>query len=461
MNAILIIIDSLTARHLGCYGGKRVKTPNLDRLASESARYTRAYPESLPTLQVRRALHTGRRVFPFRGHWYQKGDFRGAPGWGPIHEEYDTVAEILKANGYRTGFITDTYHQFKPSKNFQRGFDEWVWIRGQEGDNYRSGPAPAPETVARHMPSRRQDDENLRRFLARYLTNVADRKREEDYFPAQVFSEASRWLERNVDGEPFFLCVDSFDPHEPWDPPVWYRRLYDEEGDVADVIDSGYRLCDEIHTPRELQRLQANYYGEITMVDHWLGRFLDTIDRLRLREDTVLCCISDHGHNVGEHGIVGKQGHPMTREVADLVFMMRHPDGRGAGTACDALVYNMDMTAAMLARLGIDLPGPIDGVDVWPKELGGAGAERDHVTVGWGPFVMVRDADWWYNAYITGDAVALFDVARDPGLEHNVAAQNPDVCGRLCDLACQDAGGEYPEYLVTLKGEPGCTPLLG
>jgi len=142
MNVVLIIIDTLRQDHVGCYGNKWIKTPYLDSLAKESVLFTQAYPESLPTLQVRRVLQTGCRIFPFRGHKDYKGDFVGASGWGPVSEERDTIAEILQHNSYRTAFITDTYHQFKPSKNFHRGFDEWTWIRGQEGDPYRSGPYP-------------------------------------------------------------------------------------------------------------------------------------------------------------------------------------------------------------------------------------------------------------------------------------------------------------------------------
>ncbi|MCD6082780.1 sulfatase-like hydrolase/transferase, partial [Candidatus Aerophobetes bacterium] len=68
MNAVLIIIDTLRQDHVGCYGNDWIKTPNLDALARESVLFTCAYPGSLPTLQVRRVLQTGCRIFPFRGH---------------------------------------------------------------------------------------------------------------------------------------------------------------------------------------------------------------------------------------------------------------------------------------------------------------------------------------------------------------------------------------------------------
>ena len=90
VNAILIVLDTLRQDHVGCYGNDWIKTPNLDKFALESVKFTRMYPDSLPTLPARKAMYTGRRVFPFtedklgetksgRGDFI--GDALGAPGW--------------------------------------------------------------------------------------------------------------------------------------------------------------------------------------------------------------------------------------------------------------------------------------------------------------------------------------------------------------------------------------------
>jgi len=101
-------------------------------------------------------------------------------GWGPVSEERDTIAEILQSHNYRTAFITDAYHQFKPSMNFHRGFNEWTWIRGQESDPYRSGFYPSREEIERYIPENlrereRRLGEKFTDFIGKYLTNVADR----------------------------------------------------------------------------------------------------------------------------------------------------------------------------------------------------------------------------------------------------------------------------------------------
>ena len=467
MNVVLIIIDTLRQDHVGCYGNRWIKTPYLDTLAKESVLFTHAYPGSLPTLQVRRVLQTGCRVFPFIGHKDYKGNlFIGAPGWGPVFEQRDTIAEILQGHGYRTAFVTDTYHQFKPSENFHRGFNEWTWIRGQEHDPYRSGPIPSQKKVEEYIPvslrkKRRGwiDVKSFTDFVQGYLTNVADRKCEEDYFPAQVFMEGARWLERNQDAENFFLVLDSFDPHEPWDPPISYRKMYDPDDDTIDFLSSLYGRADQL-SPRVLKRLRANYAGEVTLVDRWLGYFLEKLKYLNLMQDTLIAVISDHGHCVGEHNIVGKQGHPMPREIADLVLMMRHPEGEGAGTTCSSLVYNFDLPSTILARLGIKPEKPMDGKDIWPLALGKGKGIYDHVTCGWGPFVMVRDRRYWYNAYLWGESPLLYDLDADPKLERNIAVEHPHICERMKDMAIADAGGKVPDLLRKLRGAPGCTPLL-
>jgi len=469
MNMVWIILDTFRRDHVGAYGNDWIRTPALDRLAAESVVYTNAYAESLPTLQVRRALHTGLRTFPFAGHRNYKGDFVGAPGWGPIPEEQDTVAEILKRHGYRTAFITDTYHQFKPSKNFHRGFDEWNWVRGQELDPSCSGPEISDEQIKRHLPEcwRSKFDEvsHAVEFHRAYLRNVARRRSEEDYFPARVFGEAARWLYRNRDAERFFLVVDSFDPHEPWDPPDYYRALYDPDDDgCADVIQSGYRRSEDFLTERELKRLRANYAGECSLVDRWLGHFIEQMELQGLLENTWIGVVSDHGHSLGEHGLVAKTGYFMSPEIADLVLMIRPPGGLESkgphGATVDKLVYNLDMTATLLARLGVDEREKMFGRDVWPAELGGEGYGREHTSTAWGPFVMVRKGDWYFNDYLWGEIPMLFNLADDPKLERNVAAENPELCKELIELAVADAGGKMPEYFRVLRESPGCTPFI-
>jgi arylsulfatase A-like enzyme len=464
MNLVLVVLDTLRQDHVGAYGNPWIKTPNLDRFAAESLVFTRAYPESLPTLCFRRAIHTGRRTYPYVGHREYKGDFRSvAPGWGPIPEEQTTVAEWLGSRGYLCALISDNYHMFKPSKNFHRGFHQWTWIRGQELDPHRSGPPAPPEMVAAHMSTPPAENPGLANYLRRYLTNTGDAREDAASFPAQVFTAASDWIEQNRDAHRFFLLVDSFDPHEPWHPPIEDRRLYDDDGEANDLIQTLYGPWEGRIGARDLRRLQANYAGEVTLVDRWFGRLFDTLEAAGTLEDTVVAVLSDHGHNLGyapqDRGLVSKQGHPMSQSVAQLVAMIRHPAGRCAGLRSNALLYNHDLIATLLGLIDQMPDHAIDGEDFWPSAEAGNSVGRGHVTIGWGPLVTVITDEWWYNASIWGEGELLHRLDDDAALLVNLADRESDLCTRLRALAIADAGDAIPDEFRSYHNKPGCTPF--
>ena len=112
--------------------------------------------------------------------------------------------------------------------NFHRGYDQFIFVRGQEFDRYAS-PATtrdidldqylAPDELGTHRET----------LMRQYLANIADKRAEEDHFAPRVFREAMKFVEQNHDSGKFLLVVDSFDPHEPWDPPKYYTDLYDPD----------------------------------------------------------------------------------------------------------------------------------------------------------------------------------------------------------------------------------------
>ncbi len=465
MNVVLVIFDSLRKDCVGIHGPAlwgQVNTPHLDRLAAESLVFNRAYPESLPTLPTRRAIYTGRRVYPFhKGDFRLKGDFVGAAGWGPIPESQATLAEMLREAGYRTGLIADVYHMFKPSKNYWRGFNQWTFLRGQETDPMRSGPDVPQEEIDRWLPRELQNEGRLR-FIKQCLKNMHDRTREEDYFNARVFIEAARWLEQNRDAEKFFLTVESFDPHEPWFVPQHYRRIYDDSDGPEQVI-SGYSQASALMSPEHLARTQANYSGLCTMCDRWFGHFYETMRVLGLLQDTLLIVTSDHGHSIGDGDYVGKRGYPADASVFDVPLFVRHPGGLGAGQRSDVIVQHTDITAEILKCAGVAPTEPIDGMPLLQRAIEGKGPMRDHVTVGWSAAMTVITDRWWLNCKIDGKGPFLYELADGKPEGENVAEQNRDVVDELYGKGLEDAGGEFPDYLkeIAVKHEdaPGCSAL--
>ena len=467
MNIILVVFDSLRKDCVGAYGSPpwgKVHTPNFDAFARESLVMTQAFPESLPTLPARRALYTGRRVYPFHaGDFRLKGDFVGAPGWGPIPEDQPTLAEMLSAAGYRTGLVSDVYHQFKPSKNFWRGFQQWVFLRGQETDPGRSGPHLTQAELDYWLPQEiRQLRANAVQFTEQCILNLRDRTREEDYFGPRVLKEAAIWLEQNQDAGKLFLVVESFDPHEPWLVPQHYRRMYAPDGGREQVI-STYSDVSTLD-PALLARTQANYSGEVTMCDRWFGHFMETVRVLGLLENTMIILTADHGHSIGDGNYLGKRPYPSHPSVLALPLMIRFPRAEAAGKTSDMLVQHTDMAAAILDAAGVEPVQALDGVSFLDDAAAGKPGPRQHVTVGWGSQPTVITKRWWLNCKIDGTGVMLYDLNVPDPFARNVAGDHPAVVNDLFSLAVQDAKGGFPEWLMqiaqTQADAPGCSDLV-
>ncbi len=401
MNIILVIFDSLRKDCTSVYGSPpwgEVHTPHFDAFAKEALVMTSAYPESLPTLPTRRAIYTGRRTYPFvNGDFRLKGDFVGAPGWGPIPEEQPTLSEMLREAGYRTGLIADVYHMFKPSKNFWRGFDQWMFLRGQETDRQRSGPRLTEEEIAYWLPAELSGRGAQGRIevIQQCIMNMHDRTKEEDYFAPRVLKEAAVWLEQNQDADKFFLTVESFDPHEPWLPPRHYRKMYLVEDDQEQVV-SAYGDVSDVEAAL-LARTRANYSGEVTMCDRWFGYFMASLRVLGLLANTLVIFTSDHGHSIGDRDYMGKRGYPSSPEVVDVPLMIRFPGAEHAGRTSDMIVQHHDLTAAILEAAGVAPDTELDGFAFIEDALAGRPGLRDHVTVGWGSTPTVITRKWWFN----------------------------------------------------------------
>lgn len=214
MNVILILIDSLNRHHLPAYNPESpVSTPNLDRIARRAFRFDNHFVGSLPCMPARREIFAGRKEFLWRP-------------WGPLEQFDDRLPKLLEDAGYSTNIVTDHYHYWEEeSGGYIQSFQGAELIRGHEVDFWKRPVAdekPVPKWV-----------ENIERWRdgdwpRRYYANVMDFKDEEDYFPARVFSGASRWLGENAarDERPFFLQVESFDVHEPFDVPEPYASMF-------------------------------------------------------------------------------------------------------------------------------------------------------------------------------------------------------------------------------------------
>jgi arylsulfatase A-like enzyme len=188
--------------------------------------------------------------------------------------------------------------------------------------------------------------------VQQHVANTRDRQGEEDYFAPRVFSRGMEFMERSEEGQPFFLVLDSFDPHEPWDPPEEYASMYSDGYDGPDPIVPNYGGSEWIE-PAELERMRALYAGEVTMVDRWFGRFMDSMEASGRLDDTAVVVLADHGVALGEHGYTGKPFNALWPELTDIPFMIRHPDGLGAGGTSDYFASTHDVAPTILGILGL------------------------------------------------------------------------------------------------------------
>ena len=440
MNVVLVILDSLRKDHVGAYGNDGIETPNLDALAAGSLRFTRAYPESIPTLPARRAIHTGLRTWPFRNWDPPEGETFMPAGWQHIPEDQTTLSEILLEQGFNTTLFSDTHHLFKASMNFQRGFRLFDWVRGQERDRYRPTMRVSQERVDQMViPG---NSESMVDKVRQYLANTQGREDEKDWFAPRVFSMASEFVRAADDGQPFFLVVDCFDPHEPWDPPDRYVSLYDgPEPIVPEYSDAGWI------GERELERMRELYAGEVAMTDRWLGRFLETLDSSDFAQETLLVVLSDHGVALGEHDATGKPFWALYPEITDIPFFVRHPEGRGAGETSDFYASTHDVAPTVLGFLGIEPEQPMDGEDLSVLFDGGRPEERAYFTLGYNDHAWARDERYVMFAKNDGSNALLYDLSTDPDMNTDVAGSNQDVVRRMFDeYVLGDAGGPLPRY---------------
>ena len=446
MNVVLVLIDSLRKDHVGAYGSRTVQTPNLDEIAKNSLRFTRAYPEAIPSIPARRGVHTGIRTFPFRNweRWYSEDV--GLWGWQPIPRDQTTLAEILAGEGFYNLFVTDTLHQFRPFYDFHRGFHAFHFIRGQERDFFRPQTPASKEKIEGALiggPNASHAEE----IMLQYYANTMGREREEDWFSPQVFLKGMEFLEAAKGAQPFFLVVDNYDPHEPWDPPEKYTKMYSDGHDGPEPVTSSSGPSDWL-TEAQLERMRALYAGEVTMMDNWLGNFMQRAEELGLMENTMFLFVSDHGHAFGEHGVAGKVVTALHPELTDIVFMMKHPQGKGAGETSDFFASTHDITPTILGALGIEPPAPLQGQDLNPLLEGGQpGEARPYFTAGYHDHVWARDNRHAMFASHDGTGAKLFDLEKDPKMNKDIASANPGVAQKMFqDYVIKDAGGPLPSY---------------
>jgi len=437
MNLVIIVSDTFRWDYLGAYGNDWIQTPKLDALAAESALFLDAYAEGLPTIPARRVLMTGRNIVPF-SYRPQKGDPIQLHGWHPLFDEDITLSEHLQERGYFTTFFNDVPHMMKPGKNFHRGFNQWFWIRGQEADAYAFPDRACVQELLNRAGVANAPDNS---WIIKHLVLRNQWKTDADTIVGQTMTRAADWIRNYSLHKPFYLHIECFDPHEPWDPPAEYAGRY--APDYGDSLDGCIppSTTDRL-SEKQRANIRAAYAGEVTLVDRWVGHALDALRETGRMEDTLIIFTSDHGTMLGEQGELHKGNNRLRNQVTRVPLLIRHPNGEAAGKRVRGFCQHQDVMPTLLGLLGEPVPERVLGRNIWPQTTDKDGAP-EYVVSAFGYYACIRTSKWNYvcpwikipsNHPHKKTLEELYDLKNDPKELTNVIAEHQHAARDLSHM---------------------------
>ena len=406
MNVLFIITDQFRADHLACYGNPIVKTPNLDKLASEGVRFTNAFCTNPMCMPNRATMLTG--LYP---------NVHGVRSNGinlPI--DVPTITEALYKRGYHTINVGKTHFNYwSPSYNPQLKSAELfdAWKSESAGDDLVKENFPIPYYGFREVDlTVGHGNTCLGHYLDDWLDerapNLAQKVREyfhidnffslfcdsfipEEFYNTKYVEERTlAFLERYSNGDyndkPFFLQCSFPDPHHPACPPGKYREMYDPADiklpksftNIKNLYDHpflGPHLRQPVFrgallresTEEEVRKFTALNYGSETCIDHSIGQILASLEKLGLADNTMVIFTSDHGDFMGDHGMLLKGPAPFNG-VLQVPLIWKVPGVTKPNTT-DALISTIDIPKTILNLVGIKerhQPPDMQGYDMTP-----------------------------------------------------------------------------------------------
>lgn len=351
-NVLFIAVDDLRVE-LGCYGSPHVKSPNIDKLASQGTLFERAYCQQTVCNPSRASLLTGMRPDSLRV-WDLPTHFR------QNRPDAVTLPQLFKRNGYHTQCVGKIFHNWRQD----------VW----KGDPV-SWSVPSVLHYNNHGNDRPQVDGDLPPNLASGAGGIECRDVPDNaYFDGRVAEAAIKTLREIRDGnKPFFLAVGFWKPHTPFNAPKRYWDLYEREKipvphnltppiDVPEIALTSSRYRDGADSAR-LREMHHGHLAAISYLDAQVGRVLAELDALGLRENTVVVFWSDHGLHLGEHGLTRKT---TVFEIDARVPLIIAAPKQKPGQKTGALVELLDLYPTLAELCGLNVPNQVEGVSLVP-----------------------------------------------------------------------------------------------
>lgn len=408
-NVLILLLDTVRASSLSLYGYRLPTTVHLDSFARSGVVFDRAISTASYTLPSHASIFTGRRAHELTTNWRT-----------PLDETVPTLAEHMKAAGYRTAAFSANRTYVTRGWGLGRGFDVFDEHRLGVQQVFRSS------TLLRSIVT----SEPVRRLFA--FDDDLARVHAPDNARALL-----AWLQRGGGSRPYFAFVNFMDAHGPYLPPAPYDSIFGAPNDRADrrsIRRLARRELDDL-PPADARRLQASYDGAIAGLDADLGRLLHEMDQRGLLRNTVVIVTSDHGEEWGEHGLFG-HGNSLYYRSINVPLVMVYPGRVPPGARVAGVVSLVDIPATVLDLAGLTptLPG---------RSL------RSH----------------WENPDQVDTAVVFSFIGGDPRLPEFARSRNGDLWSAVDrnNQVIQNPDGSFEAFDLTndAQGDSALTTLTG
>ncbi len=415
-NVVFILSDDQGPWAMRCAGNPDIITPNLDRIAAEGMRFTNFFCASPVCSPARASLLTG-RIPSQHGvlDWIKRGN--EAPDAVEYLAGQRAYTDVLADNGYVCG-LSGKWH-LGNSVLPQKSFSDWCVLKRGGGHYYRA---------------------DMIRGGVEYT--------EKEYITDRITDVALEFLDKyESDERPFYLSVHYTAPHFPWtngNHPEEYLNMYKDcafDSCPQEPMHPNIRKNAAKEVENDLRGSLMGYFAAITAMDANVGRILDRLDQLWLREDTLVVFTSDNGFSCGKHGFWGKGNGTFPQNMFDTTvkvpFLATMPGRIPQGAVCDELVSGYDFMPTLLDFAGVPyehdagLPG-----SSFAELLDGKAAGREKYVVvhdEYGPVRMIRTKEWKYVHRYPYGPNELYHLKDDPDERTNLIA-DPERSGVTVEM---------------------------
>lgn len=446
-NVLFIVSDDLTNNALGCYGGPIAKTPNIDALAAKGVRFDRAYCQFPLCNPSRASFLTGLR--PDTTKVYEN-----ATQFRKTVPDAVSLGQTFRKGGYFVARVGKLYHYGVP---------------GQIGTDGLDDPPSWQKVVNPRGRDKDDEDNNLiftltpnNKGSARFggtLSWLASGGKDEEMTDGKVAAETVKLIEANRD-KPFFLACGFYRPHTPYVSPKEYFAQFPTEKIAIPAVPAGHRQAgpapafgsgkkeqEAMTDDLRRQAIQA-YHAATAHMDTQVGVVLAALERLKLRDNTIVVFISDHGYHLGEHGLWQKMS--LFENSARVPLIVHDPKAKSNGKTCGRPVELVDLHATLADLCGLPAPKtdgsslkPLldDPVAPWDKPAITQVSRGTPTTTGetakpstWFMGYSVRTDRYRYTEWDGGaKGLQLFDYQTDPHELTNLVA-DPNYAGVVAEM---------------------------